>query len=122
MTAAALFGLAVAAICCAAQAQALGDPTRPPGTAGLADGAEPGAQSSAPQLQSILISPQRRLAVINGQTVALGGRIGDATLLAISETGVVLRRGGQLETLRLLPDAGKKPARTSAPGKGGETR
>ena len=48
--------------------------------------------------------------MIDGQTVALGGRIGDATLVKISETGVVLKRGEEYETLRLLPGLDKKPS------------
>ena len=96
-------------------AQGLTDPTRPP-TAPLPGGGASDEPTS--QLQSILISPNRRLAVINGQTVALGGRVGDATLTQISETGVVLKRGDLLESLPLLPGVAKQPVRRSRASKG----
>jgi MSHA biogenesis protein MshK len=59
-------------------------------------------------LQSILISPQRKLAVIDGRTVPLGGEVNGAKLVAITEGGVTLRRGAQTETLRLNPGIEKK--------------
>ena len=92
--------------------QGLSDPMRPPSASALSGAApiEVEAEASGPRLQSILISPTRKLAVISGQTVALGGRYGDATLVAISEASVVLKRGAERETLRLLPAAEKKPA------------
>jgi hypothetical protein len=66
----------------------------------------------------VLISPGRRLAVINGQTVALGGRLGDATVTQITETGVVLKRGDLLENVPLLPGLVKQQARPVRASKG----
>ena len=97
-------------------AQGLSDPTRPP-TAPLA-ATDAGADTAASQLQSVLISPDRRLAVINGKTVALGDRVGDATLTQINETGVVLKRGDLLERVPLLPGIAKQPARVARARKG----
>lgn len=103
--------MALLAAACAAHAQGLSDPTRPPGASALET--ETPAPSS-PRLQSILISPQRKLAVINGEAVALGGRVGEATLIRISEASVVLKRNGELETLRMFPSGmDKKPAPAS---------
>lgn len=102
--------LAVAAASPAAAAQAgLPDPTRPP-TASMDDAARPGgAQDKAThRLQSVLISPDRKLAVIDGRTVPLGGRIDDALVVAITETGVTLRRGDQTEVLSLNAGVQKK--------------
>ena len=97
-------------------AQGMSDPTRPP-SASAVDGRGEGAPEAATsQLQSVLISPGRKLAVINGQTVALGGRIGDATLTKITETGVVLKRGDALQSLALLPGVDKKRARSPRAG------
>jgi MSHA biogenesis protein MshK len=94
-------------------AQAVADPTRPPATAAAepAEGTPGAAPRPAHRLQSVLISATRKLAVIDGQTVPLGGEIGGATLSAISETGVVLTRGGETETLKLNPAAEKKVER-----------
>jgi MSHA biogenesis protein MshK len=91
-----------------ALAQGMSDPTRPPSAAAADGRGEAAGETATSQFQSILISPGRKLAVINGQTVALGGRIGDATLAKITETGVVLKRGDALESLALLPGVDKK--------------
>ena len=92
-----------------AQAAPLADPTRPPDlateTAGVA------VVRSGPQLQSILISPSRRIAIISGQAVALGGRYGDATVASITEGAVLLRYSGREETLRLIPGVEKRERR-----------
>lgn len=94
-----------------AQAQVLVDPTRPPPEAMLAaPGTKPvpGA-GAASRLQSILISGRdggRRVAVVDGETVREGDRIGGAVVLRIRETEVVLRRGRETEVLKLFPAAG----------------
>ena len=99
---AASFGSAVA------RAEALlVDPTRPP-TVSATEGS--GASSGGARLQSVLISPARTVAVIDGKTVPLGGRIGGATLVSVSETGVTLRRGEQLEILKLHPNVRRSSA------------
>ena len=108
--------LAVLALAPAALAQGLSDPTRPP-TAPMS-GPDAAVDAGGAQLQSVLISPNRRLAVINGQTVAVGGRVGDATLAQITETGVVLKRGDLLESVPLLPGIAKQPTRVAGARKG----
>lgn len=99
-----------------ARAQALGDPTQPPAAltapAGAAGVAAADPSEPAPlQLQSILVSREadgRRVAVINGEVVRAGAKIGDAVVDSVGENTVVLRRGKHKETLRLFPaNAGK---------------
>jgi MSHA biogenesis protein MshK len=93
---------AVLSACPAAHAQgALADPTRPP----TMMPAEPAGDAAQPagRLQSILISGTRKLAVIDGVAVPLGGKVDGATLVAIDETGVKLKRGEAIETLKLYP-------------------
>ena len=94
----------------AATGQALGDPTQPPavlvapGSAGP-HAAEP-AEPAALHLQSILVSREaggRRIAVINGEVVRAGAKIGDAVVESVGESAVVLRRGKNREPLRLFP-------------------
>ena len=85
----------------------LADPTRPP--FGAAAGGE--AQPAGPQLQSVLISPARKVAVIDGRTVPLGGKFRGATLTRITESGVELRSAGRVEQLKLFPRVEKKPMR-----------
>lgn len=93
-------------------AEALTDPTRPPPS--LSADAQPDGKlappPSGPVLQSILISPTRVVAIISGETVKQGDRYGDARVVRISEGEVVLRSGGQLQTLKLFPDIEKLPA------------
>lgn len=95
------------------RAQGLTDPTRPPG-AGVSveqPGAAGSAGAAANRLQSVLISSGRRIAVIDGVPVAVGGKIGEATLVRVSEGEVLLKTGTQTEILKLLPGIDKKPAR-----------
>ena len=105
--------LLIAAIAsAAAHAAPFADPTRPP-SAGADAG--PGGQAAAgPRLESVLIAPDRRIAVISGQPVTLGGKFGDARVVRISESEVVLQNGDQRETLKLFPEVEKKSIRTRA--------
>lgn len=90
-------------------AQNLLDPTKPP--AGLLQ-TEVGVEAtSGPVLQSILISPHRKIAIIDGQTVQLNGKFGNQTLVRMTESEVVLKSGRQLQTLSLHPDFSKKKIR-----------
>jgi MSHA biogenesis protein MshK len=100
----ALLGLALIAVLpVLAQTTGLSDPTRPPNASTIAAAAGAPDAAAGPRLQSVLISPDRKLAIIDGQTVALGGSVGDATLVQISETGVTLKRGAELTRLELYP-------------------
>ena len=96
-----------------ARAENLPDPTRPPSepVAAAASGASAAVPSSAPLLQSVLISPRHKVAIINGETVKLGGMYGSAKVVKISEGGVVLNEGGSLQTLRLFPGVEKEMSR-----------
>lgn len=105
--------LAALGACPVAHAQgALVDPTRPP-TYMPAESAA-GAAPSAGRLQSILISATRKLAVIDGVTVPLGGKVDGATLVAIDETEVKLKRGEVIETLRLYPNIERQSVEAAA--------
>jgi MSHA biogenesis protein MshK len=103
-----LLALAAALALCAplAAAQALRDPTRPPLIFGrTGDGGMMGRSRDAEWvLQSVLLSPERRYAIINGEVLTLGGSVAGAELIAIREGEVTLRAGGALRTVRLFPD------------------
>ncbi|MBB5609540.1 MULTISPECIES: MSHA biogenesis protein MshK [unclassified Janthinobacterium] len=90
-----------------AHAQAIDDPTRPPAALWTPAASEaPPPKPARPQLQSVLISNKpggRRVAVIDGQIVRQGGKVGDAVVVEIQDTAVVLRRGKSLETFKLYP-------------------
>lgn len=107
-------GVLLSGLCCAAAAWAQGipDPTRPP--AALSSPTEPGAPL-APVLHSIKITPNEKTAIIGGETVKLGGRYGDARVVKITDSEVVLRSAAGTETLRLYPDVEVKPVVVTPP-------
>lgn len=61
------------------------------------------APASGPVLQSVLIAPGRRSAVIGGQLVVEGDLFGDAKVVRISEGEVLLSGPGGEQTLKLFP-------------------
>lgn len=99
-----------------AQDAALPDPTRPPAAMLPAATAGPKAVEEAPRLQSVIISEGRRGAIISGEYVALGGRVGDARLTRVEPSGVVLRGPGGEVALPLFPAARKMPVETRPEG------
>lgn len=75
------------------------DPTRPP--AGRVATDAPAEASATLHLQAILRGPERASAVINGQNLKVGDRLGDARLVAVRPHSVVIVRQGQQQELRL---------------------
>ena len=85
----------------AASAEDLPDPTRPPASV-MAPAEVVAAEPPKPAgLQSVIISRSRSAAIIDGQTVELGGKYGDVKLIEVNDTGVILQgaRGRQVMTL-----------------------
>lgn len=82
-------------------AEVLGDPTRPPSFSNTGGGQY--ALFDAETLQSVIISAKRRAAVINGETIEIGGRFGDARLVEVNEGGVVLQSATGRRVLKLFP-------------------
>lgn len=89
-----------------ARAENVPDPTRPPMV--TQSPAVGGAVASSLVLQSVLISPRLKVAIINGETVKLGDSYGAAKVVKISESGVVLDTDGKLQTLKLFPGVEKE--------------
>ena len=88
-------------------AEVMPDPTRPPAVI-VGDAA---VVPQRPVLQSIIITPHMRSAIIDDQRVELNGRFRDAVVAQITETEVVLRTPGGIETLRMYPGVEKAPKR-----------
>ena len=87
-----------------ALAQAMNDPTRPPSEhAGAGD-----VDTGGPVLQSVMISPTQRSAIISGKVVKVGDQYGDATLIQVAENEVVLKSGDVSQVLRLHPGVEKR--------------
>lgn len=105
-----LFTLFIVLFSVAAAAEELIDPTRPPpGIIAVPEGEIAGSQPSG--LQSIIISKARRAAIIDGETVELGGKHGDAKLIEVNEGNVVLQGAHGRQVMSLFPDVkitGKK--------------
>jgi MSHA biogenesis protein MshK len=89
-----------------AAAESLPDPTRPAidlsgGAGAVADIA---TFEAAPRgLQSTIISPQYRAAIINGVTVRLGDTVGDSRLVEVRESSVVLQNAQGRRVMELFP-------------------
>jgi MSHA biogenesis protein MshK len=97
----------------ALSAQIINDPTRPP--SGYAGVEYSGTPSGGPVLQSVMITPTLKAAIIDGEFVKLGGRFGDAQVVKISENEVVLRNNEQVQVLKMYPGVEKRDsARTAA--------
>lgn len=82
------------------------DPTRPPTQAEIEAWLRGGQveSSAAPtvfELQSVLLSSQRRIAIINGQRVSVGDEIDGALVRAIDAGRVVLDHQGESLSLSI---------------------
>ena len=83
----------------------LPDPTRPSTAAGASRGHTSAADKIARlRLESTLVSGDRRLAIINGEILAVGDIISGARIKVISPYLVILEHEGRLVTLRLVND------------------
>lgn len=106
-------GIAVNSFPAGAVAENLRDPTRPAihrGSPGVAEPVRPAAWV----LQSVLISPERRYAIINGEVVSPGESIGGAQLLGVTEGRATLRTPEGVKTVELFPDVAGRPSRGRA--------
>lgn len=87
----------------------LADPTRPPAALTAPAPDAPAAEAAAAGLQSVIMRKNGKpAALINGEVVELGDKLGEAKLVKITEDAVVLRGPQGEETLRLTPAAEKK--------------
>jgi len=98
--------LLMALLSVAATAEELADPTRPPAslTAPVAAPASGVPEIRPARLQSIFISKTRRAAIIDGESVELGGKYGDAKLIEVNEGSIVLRGTQGRQVMTLFPD------------------
>lgn len=89
---------ALLALGAVAHAETLQDPTRPATVKAVAQSVEPGAL----QLEAIMDSGARRIAIVNGKVVREGDRIGAAVIEAIGSDSVRYTRNGRSETARIV--------------------
>ena len=103
----ALLALTIALNAWSVNAAELPDPTRPPASL-MQAGDEAVLGQKAPiapsaGLQSTFISSTRRAAIIDGKTVELGEKHGEAQLIEVNEGNVVLQNGSVRQVLSLFP-------------------
>lgn len=103
----ALLALIIALNALSVNAADLPDPTRPPASL-METSDEAALGQKAPVtpsagLQSTLISSTRRAAIIDGKTVELGAKHGEAQLIEVNEGNVVLQNGSVRHVLTLFP-------------------
>jgi len=89
--------------------QELTDPTRPAANLDVIESSSGSAgQVVQPDdtqgLRLIIIQKKKRAAIINGRTVELGGKIGDARLVEVNEGSVVLQGAQGRQVLTLFPN------------------
>lgn len=82
----------------------LADPTRPPVVARKPSATAP-VVVATPRVTAIFQSGERRVAVLDGQVVKAGDRIGDVVVEAVTAEGVRYRRAGKVEYARLPEQA-----------------
>jgi MSHA biogenesis protein MshK len=88
----------------AAHADTLKDPTQPPASLYSNTGSGEGLEEvTEPVLQSVMIGPQFRAAIINGKTVILGKKYEQAILIKLDEHKAILRNP-DMTTQTLLMD------------------
>ncbi len=91
------------------QAQTVNDPMRPPGQYSSLSQSNGQTVKPAFDLQSTIVSPTKRLAVIDGQRLRIGDVVGQAKIVSITP-GIVRLRGSNGDTvLRLNTLSIKKP-------------
>lgn len=100
------------------------DPTRPPAQMMTPD--KGGSVVAAPMdsgMQTMILRRKGKSgAVINGQYVEVGGKVGDKRVVRISENEVVLQGEGGREVIRLIPSIEKTPVAKPAAQSGSRRR
>ena len=94
----------LSSVLCPLNAEELPDPTRPPAIIAMPVIAASGVADKPARLQSIIISKTRRAAIIDGETVELGDKHGDAKLIEVNEGSIVLLSAEGRQVMALFPD------------------
>jgi len=94
---------------CAAHAAPFADPTQPPAPRDQGDA----TAAAGPRLESILIAPDRRLAVVDGQQVTVGTRIAGGEVIRITDSEIVVRGAEGERALKMFPNLAA-PAKAAA--------
>jgi len=94
------------------------DPTRPAGAMMTPDVAGGVAAPAGSGVQTVILRPGgKSAAVINGQYVEVGGKLGDKRVLKISESEVVLKGESGREVIKVTPAIEKVMTKKTANAK-----
>lgn len=83
--------------------EALRDPTRPYAVSVRVPAAAPSFEVNA-----IIVSADRRIAIVNGQRVATGGSVNGATVITIEKDHLILEKDGKRITIALNDRASRQ--------------
>lgn len=104
-----------------ADAEVLRDPTTPPMQ--LEQPALYGSNFSGPVLQSVMLSPHHKAAMINGQYIKLGKKYEQSVLVRVTETEAVLQaEDGSKQVLKMEYPIQKKSMMTPLAAANQKTR
>ncbi|WP_152604031.1 hypothetical protein [Methylotenera sp. N17] len=98
-------------------AEVLRDPTMPPPQSGLVSAERLPTVAPPPMLQSITLGSSAKFAMINGQTVMLGGSYEDWTLIRLSANEAVLRAKDGKTKVLVMDYAIQKRSASAQPAK-----
>ena len=93
-----LFPLVAALLLMSSTAHSLKDPTRP-------SVYRAAATQQSLKLESILLADNRKVAVINGQVLTVGERLGNVKIVDIRKGQVTINRNGYSSKLELTTDS-----------------
>ena len=114
-----LLALGLSACCAAGAALAqVQDPTRPPGAMpGQAIDGTPLPVESG--VQAVILRPNGKSgAVVNGQYVVVGGKLGEKRVIRITESEVVLKGESGNEVIKVMPAVEKVTRKKPVDAKG----
>lgn len=100
-------GLALASLSLTSGAQPLRDPTRPPPDASPVTSKPAPSKRGRMILQTVVVSSDRRIAVISGRVMSVGDTLYGFRLAEIREGEVVMKGSKGTRTLRLYPEVNK---------------
>jgi len=103
-------GLLLASGPAASVAQQLRDPTRPPSEVSAKPATAKSRTHGGLVLQTVLISPERKTAVISGRVMSVGDTVSGFRLVEIREGEVVMKGSKGTRTLQLYPAVSKVEA------------
>ncbi len=92
------------------------DPTRPPEGAMAAAAGPRDANAGRLVLQSVLVAPDRQIAVVSGVPLSIGDEVQGHRLLRVTDTAAVLQGPAGRITLKLYPDAERRPVKFAETG------